>query len=87
MIDILKKKEKCDFVICLSHLGWQNSEFPCDKMIQETRGVDLVLDGHSHTYLEKLEYVNDLDGHLVPVNQNGKHGAFIAKMQLTFDKK
>ena len=87
MIDILKKKEKCDFVICLSHLGWQNSEFPCDKMIQDTRGVDLVLDGHSHTYLEKLEYVNDLDGHLVPVNQNGKHGAFIAKMQLTFDKK
>ena len=83
---MLKGQKKCDLVICLSHLGWQVSEYPCDHMISNTRGIDLVLDGHSHTYFKTLEYVNDLDGHAVPVNQNGKHGAFMAKMQLQFKK-
>ena len=74
-------------VICLSHLGWQVSEYPCDYVISQTRGLDLVLDGHSHTYMKHLEYAKDLDGRMVPVNQNGKHGCYMAKMQLTFDKK
>ena len=85
--DLLKKEKKCDAVICLSHLGWQVSEYPCDSVIKHTRGIDLVLDGHTHTYLKQLEYVNDLDGRPVPVDQNGKHGAFIGKLQLTFNKK
>ena len=87
MIDLLKKEKKCDMVICLSHLGWQVTEYPCDLVIPKTRGLDLVLDGHSHTYLQRLEYVNDLDGHPVPVDQNGKHAAFIGKLQLQFNKK
>lgn len=87
MIDLLKGKKKCDYVICLSHLGWEVSDFPCDRVIRETSGLDLVLDGHTHTYLEKLEYVKDKSGRMVPVNQNGKHGAFVAKISLTFEKK
>lgn len=87
MIDLLKNQKKCDYVICLSHLGWQVSDFPCDRVIRETSGLDLVLDGHTHTYLEKLEYVKDKSGRLVPVNQNGKHGVFVARISLTFDKK
>ena len=87
MVDILKNEKKCDLVICLSHLGWEISDFPCDKVISETTGIDLVLDGHTHTYFEKLKYVKDKAGHLVPVNQNGKHGAFIGKMQLKLEKK
>jgi 5'-nucleotidase len=87
MIDLLKGKKKCDYVICLSHLGWEVSDFPCDRVIRETSGLDLVLDGHTHTYLEKLEYVKDKSGRMVPVNQNGKHGVFVAKISLTFEKK
>ena len=87
MVDILKNEKKCDLVICLSHLGWEISDFPCNKVISETTGIDLVLDGHTHTYFEKLEYVKDKAGHMVPVNQNGKHGAFIGKMQLKLEKK
>ena len=87
MVDILKNEKKCDMVICLSHLGWEISDFPCDKVISETTGIDLVLDGHTHTYFEKLKYVKDKAGHMVPVNQNGKHGAFIGKMQLKLEKK
>ncbi|MBR1932238.1 MAG: metallophosphatase [Prevotella sp.] len=87
MIDLLKKEKKCDVVICLSHLGWEISDFPCDRVIRETRGLDLVLDGHTHTYLPQLEYVNDLDGRPVPVDQNGKHAAFVGKLKLDLSKK
>ncbi len=86
MIDLLRNKKKCDLVICLSHLGWKTTEYPCDRMISETHGIDLVLDGHSHTYFEKLEYVKDLNGKLVPVNQNGKHAVFVGKMKLELQK-
>ncbi len=87
MIDILKKQNKCDYVICISHLGWQGKDFIDPWVIQNTTGIDLVLGGHSHTYLDKLEYVNDSEGHPVPVDQNGKHAAFVGKLKLVFDKK
>lgn len=87
MIGILKDEKKCDLIICLSHLGWEESEYPSQRVIQATHGIDLVLDGHTHTYLKQLEYVNDLNGYPVPIDQNGKHGAFIGKLQLTLDKK
>ena len=87
MVEVLKKKEKCDVVICISHLGWDNKDFTDGELIKATRGIDLVLGGHSHTYFQQLEYVNDLDGRPVPVDQNGKHGAFVGRLELTFDKK
>ena len=87
MVDVLKAK-KCDLIICLSHLGWEmKGNFDDHQLVQQTRGIDLVLGGHSHTYLEKLEYVNNLDGKPVPVDQNGKHAIFIGKMLLTMGKK
>ena len=87
MVDLLKRKKKCDMVICISHLGWGIKECPDNEVIPKTSGVDLVLGGHSHTYFDKLEYLADKDGHSVPVDQNGKHGAFIGKLTLTLNKK
>ena len=49
-IDILRKQEKCDLVICISHLGW-NIEGDCDEtFLSKTAGCDLVLGGHTHLY-------------------------------------
>ena len=84
MVSLLRGKLHCDLVICISHMGWINKQTISDKeIIAQTRGIDLVLGGHSHTYLKELEYAADLDGKLVPVDQNGKHGIFIGKMKLT----
>ena len=77
---MLKKDQKCDMVICISHLGWASGGNDDQYMIKGSRNIDLVLGGHSHTYLENLEYVANMDGKLVPVDQNGKHGIFIGKM-------
>ena len=87
MITLLKKEKKCDVVICLSHLGWESSAYSDDRVIPNTEGLDLVLGGHSHTYFKKLEYTNDKTGKPVPVDQNGKHGAFVGKLTLQLQQK
>lgn len=81
MADLLRQK-KCDVVICLSHLGWEEKGMGDQEVIRRTRGIDLVLGGHSHTYMKEIEYVNNLDGKPIPVDQNGKHGIFVGKMRL-----
>lgn len=83
MIDVLRNQKKCDIVICLSHLGWEVSEYPDNKVIQNTSGIDLLLGGHTHTYMEQMGYDTDKTGKRVPVDHEGKHGAYVGKMVLT----
>ena len=85
-IDILRKQEKCDIVICISHLGWKESEYTDEMLLKGIEGCDLVLGGHTHTYMKQLEYAPDKTGKLIPVDQNGKHGAFIGKLLLNLEK-
>ncbi len=81
--DLLRNEKKCDVVICLSHMGWDMGEGDGDQhVIGNTRNIDLVLGGHSHTYFKSLKYVNNLDGKPVPVDQNGKHAIFVGKLKL-----
>lgn len=87
MASLLKKEKKCDVVVCISHLGWTDESYSDRNVFSKTRGVDLVLGGHSHTYFDSLRYIKDVDGKEIPVDQNGKHGIFIGKLTLTFDKK
>ena len=87
MGDMLKNKLKCDLVICISHLGWETKIDDDRYMIEHSRNVDLVLGGHAHTYLPTLEYVNNLDGKPIPVDQNGKHAIYVGKLVLDMKKK
>lgn len=87
MVDILRNQKKCNVVICLSHLGWEKTEYTDNKLIQNTSGIDLVLGGHSHTYSETLFYETNKAGQKVPVDHEGKHGVYVGKVTLTFDKK
>ncbi len=87
MATMLRQEKKCDIVICISHIGWQGKSNPEPTVFCNTRGIDLILGGHSHTYFETLRYITDLDGKQIPVDQNGKHAIFVGKMTLTFDKK
>lgn len=84
----LRNEERCDVVVCLSHLGWQMSKPDVDDstLIAATRDIDLVLGGHSHTYLKELEWVKNADGKPVPVDQNGKHGIFVGRIILGLEE-
>lgn len=85
--DKLKNVEKCDVVICLSHLGWDEAGLNDMEMMAKTRNIDLVLGGHSHSYFKTLNHVRNLDGKDVPNDQNGKHGIFMGKITLSLEKR
>ena len=78
---MLKEDKKCDMVICISHLGWNSNRGEDDQyMISWSRNIDLVLGGHTHTYMPVMEYWKNMDGKSVAVDQNGKHAVFVGKI-------
>jgi len=83
--ELLKKREKCDLVICLSHLGWDIQGVDDTELMPSMRNIDIVLGGHSHTYFTSLRYKTDLDGRSIPNDQNGKHGIYIGKITVNLD--
>ncbi len=87
MADILKNKQKCDLVVCISHLGWGTSGVNDQVMMSKTRNIDIVLGGHSHTFFKTLRYVKNLDGISVPNDQNGKSGIFVGRLLVDMKKK
>ncbi|MDO5843801.1 MAG: bifunctional UDP-sugar hydrolase/5'-nucleotidase [Methanocorpusculum sp.] len=48
------KNSGCNFIICISHLGMSESDYPDTsvELLNHTTGIDLCVDGHSHTTLE-----------------------------------
>ena len=86
-VKTLREKEKCDVVVCLSHLGWDDEGEKGDsKLMSETSGIDIVLGGHSHSYFKELKYVKNAEGKEIPNDQNGKHGVYVGRIVLSFDK-
>lgn len=85
--DLLKNRLKCDIVVCLSHLGWNTDGVNDEQMMSKTRNIDVVLGGHSHTFFKELKYVRNLDGVMVPNDQNGKSGIFVGRLLLDMKKK
>ena len=85
----LKEDEGCDVVVCLSHLGWAMAKPDIDDstLVAATRDVDLVLGGHSHSYFEKVAYVRNAEGREVPVDQNGRHGIYVGRIEMAIQSR
>ena len=84
----LKLEEKCDYIIVLSHLGLSyrsNGKISDIRLVPQTKYVDLVLGGHSHTFLEQPVVVPNKNGTAVAINQVGFGGAMMGHLELTFD--
>lgn len=83
---LLKQRKHCDLVILLSHFGYDRGSLqrPSDVlMVEHSRNLDLVIGGHSHTYLAKAREVRDLDGRMVPVTQSGGQGTVVGTFEIT----
>lgn len=72
--DYLRNEKKCDLVIALTHIGYSGEEFTDLMLVPKTRNLDVVVGGHSHTFLKKMESATDLDGRTVPIVQDGCWG-------------
>jgi 5'-nucleotidase len=79
----LLKEKGCDVVICLSHLGIQTDE----HLVAKTRNIDVILGGHSHTFMEGPKMYLNIDGQEVPIMHTGKNGIFVGQMDLTLKRK
>lgn len=90
MVRILKKEQKCDLIICLSHLGYKYSKEDSNKisdlkLAELTKDIDLIIGGHTHTFLDKPTVVKNLDGMEVLVNQVGCYGINLGRIDFYFD--
>lgn len=89
MARILKQDYKCDLVICLSHIGYQYKNDPdkiCDlKLAAMTKDIDLIIGGHTHTFLDKPTIVENSKGEKVVVNQVGCYGLNLGRIDFYFD--
>ncbi|MEO1712189.1 MAG: metallophosphatase [Bacteroidota bacterium] len=85
----LRYEEDCDFVICLSHLGYKSwsDQIKDPHFAAASEEIDLILGGHSHTFMEKPDIVRNTKGHPVIINQVGWGGLVLGRLDFYFEKR
>lgn len=86
MAEYLKKEQKCDLIICLSHLGSDAAakEVNDFQIARLSKYIDVIIGGHSHTLLENAREKNAL-GRDVVIAQVGKSGLYLGKIELQLE--
>ena len=74
----LRHRRHCDLVICLSHLGYDDDL----ELAAASKDLDLIISGHSHTYIKKAKDVENLNGRNVPVVQAGDKGTCMGELKI-----
>jgi 5'-nucleotidase len=89
MVKILKQEQKCDVVVCLSHLGYTSriDEMYDVLLAQKSSGIDIILGGHTHTLMETPDRVLNRDGKEVIINQVGWAGIALGRIDFYINKK
>lgn len=87
MSRILKIEKKCDLVICLSHLGYdyKSDKISDVKLAKATENIDLIIGGHTHTFLEKPTIETNKAGKKVMINQVGCYGIYLGRIDFYLD--
>lgn len=82
----LKHDENCDFVICLSHLGYQYQSKKVSDMIvaEQSKDIDLIIGGHTHTFLNEPTAVKNAEGKKMLINQVGFAGINLGRIDVFF---
>jgi len=86
---LLKQQEKCQLVVCLSHLGYNYQDGrPSDcRLAAAVEGIDLILGGHTHTFLSTPTLITGPKGEKTLVAQVGHSGLVLGRIDLVCDRK
>jgi 5'-nucleotidase len=86
---LLKHELKCDYVIALSHLGYKyESNKVSDVLLAEnTENIDIILGGHTHTFMNEPALVKNKIGNEVLISQSGWAGLVLGRIDVHFDEK
>ncbi len=91
MSDKLKNEHHCDLIICISHIGYyykRNPDKICDlNLAKQTKNIDLIIGGHTHTLLPKPTIVKNSSNENMLINQVGKWGVYLGRIDFYFDRK
>jgi 5'-nucleotidase len=84
----LKEKKACDLIICLSHLGYYpNNDNAGDiALAKQSRNIDLILGGHTHSFFTEPVRQTNLDGKEVVINQTGVSGIYVGRLDIDLKK-
>ena len=85
----LKKEHNCNYVICLSHLGYKykrGNNISDSKMAKMTSNVDLIIGGHTHSFLDEPDVQINAEGEKVWINQVGWAGVLLGRIDVSFAK-
>lgn len=87
--DALKLQQGCDLVVCLSHLGYKYEDKKVSDidLAHQTKNIDLILGGHTHTFFDKPEELVNADGKKVLINQVGWAGICVGRLDFYFEPK
>ena len=82
MSNTLKNEENCDLIICLSHLGYKYDSEKVDdhKLASKTENIDLIIGGHTHTFLDEPTIVKNKADKNVMINQVGCYGLYLGRI-------
>lgn len=80
--ELLKKKEKCDLIICVSHAGYGTDQIIAGK----SEYLDIIIGGHSHTFMKEPDMRKNLLGKDVMVYQTGRYGVNVGKIEVELGK-
>jgi 5'-nucleotidase len=85
---LLRNKEKCDYIICLSHLGYkyENDQIDDIKFARSSSNIDLILGGHTHTFMKQPDFISNTDNKPVMINQVGWAGIVLGRVDVMFEK-
>jgi 5'-nucleotidase len=84
----LKEKKACDLIVCLSHLGYYSDEDHVGDitLAKQSRNIDLILGGHTHTFFTEPLHQTNLDGKDVVINQTGAYGIYVGRLDIDLKK-
>jgi 5'-nucleotidase len=85
---LLKRSKNCDMVICLSHLGnqYRDNKISDEKLAKASENIDLIIGGHTHTFLDAPVTYKNKTGEDVVVNQVGFAGIILGRLDFEFTK-
>lgn len=88
MAALLKKDLDCDLVICLSHLGYKYASAKVSDQVlaAQTSNIDLIIGGHTHTFMDVPEDVKNLSGGITTINQVGFAGINLGRVDYYFER-
>ena len=78
----LRLLHRCDLVICLSHIGYENDILLAEK----SRNIDLIIGGHSHTYMKEADIRRNSEEKEVMIVQTNGHGIYVGRIDMDLEK-